>query len=141
MEGAPLTRAKTELLKCLQSLPDHVEVLIVFFDDGVLADPAGYRKLGRRSVAKIEQWVASVETAGGTNPNAGMQHAFGQSKIPDAVFLLTDGEIPYDAPQYIRLLNSDGAVRIHTIALVSNAGEAALKQIASENKGDYRFVP
>ncbi|MEQ9410975.1 MAG: VWA domain-containing protein [Fuerstiella sp.] len=141
MNGIPLQRAKDELMTCVNSLPAHVEVLVVFFDDVAHPAPGGYKRLGHRRRSDLDQWVSQVTVGGGTNVNAGMQHAFDAEEVPDAVFLLTDGQFDSGSPAFIRNLNSDGKVRINTVALVSPSGEALLRQIAEENNGDYRFVP
>jgi Mg-chelatase subunit ChlD len=141
MAGEPLQRAKEELMKCIRHLPQHVEVHVVFFDDLALPEPGGYRKLHRRNVESIQKWVDRISEGGGTNVNAGMKCVFSRRQLPDAIFLLTDGEFDTDTPQFVRQLNPDGNVTINTVALVSNGGEYLLKQIARENKGDYRFVP
>lgn len=140
MQGTPLARAKAELLNCIRGMPEHVQVLVVFFDDGVLVDPAGSGRLTPQRLASLEQWVANVATGSGTNAKVGMQHALAQPQPPDAIFLLTDGEFSADTPRFIRSLNT-GDSTIHTVALVSRGGEPLLKQIAEQNHGDYRFVP
>ncbi len=140
MQGEPLARAKEELMKCIHRMPEHVYVLVVFFDDGVLADPAGSGQLTASRISALESWVRNVSTGSGTDAKVGMQFALRQPSPPDAVFLLTDGEFSDDTPNFVRALNASNA-SIHTIALVSRAGEAKLKQIANQNNGDYRFVP
>lgn len=140
MAGAPLTRAKAELLKCVHRMPAHVNVLILFFDNDILVDPAGPGKLTAARLESMERWVNRVTTGSGTDPRVGMQHALTQSPPPDAVFLLTDGEFTNDTPAFIHHLNNNGST-IHTVALVSRAGESLLKQIADQNNGDYKFVP
>jgi Mg-chelatase subunit ChlD len=141
MAGEPLKRAKEELMKCLSHLPQHVEAHVVFFDDNVLSEPGMYRKLHRRNVESIQKWVDRVSAGGGTNVKAGMKYVFSRHQLPDAIFLLTDGQFDTDTPQLVRQLNPDSTVTINTVALVSNSGEYLLKRIAQENKGDYRFVP
>lgn len=141
MSGVPLRRAKDELLECLDSLPPHVEATVVFFDDGAHPFPGGYTKLSRRGAASLENWVSRVTVGGGTNVNAGMQHAFAGKTLPDAVFLLTDGQFDPGSPEFIRQLNAESNVRINTVAFLSRSGEALLRRIADENNGDYRFVP
>ena len=61
---------------------------------------------------------------------------------PGAIFLMTDGEFE-EGPVFgvINALNSDRSVSINTIAFHSKGGEVALKRIAAENRGDYRYVP
>ncbi|MEZ6124496.1 MAG: VWA domain-containing protein [Planctomycetaceae bacterium] len=140
MTGPRLDRAKEELLVCLSSLPEHIEVQIVFFDDVAEGNPDGYVRLTRRNLQRIEDWIGTIDARGGTNVKAGMDFVFASRHLPDAVFLLTDGEFEGDTPAHIRRLNNDANVRVNTIALISNLGETLLKRIAKDNRGDYRFV-
>lgn len=140
MQGEPLARAKAELMKCIHRMPEHVHVHVLFFDYGVLPDPAGSGQLTAQRVIDLERWVRNVTTGSGTDAKVGMQYALTQSSPPDAIFLLTDGEFSVDTPSYIQGLN-DSNSSVHTIALVSRVGESMLKQIANQNNGDYRFVP
>ena len=141
MAGSPLEQAKDELLRCLRHLPQHVEVLIVFFDDSAHPSPDGYSTLGHPRMQRLAKWVNNVVVGGGTNVKVGMEYALTQKWKPDAVFLLTDGECEPDTPRFIAQLNADQSIRINTVSLVSRLGEGLLKQIARENNGDYRHVP
>lgn len=141
MAGAPLQRAKAELLTCVRALPSRVEVKVVFFSSVSRPDPKGYRKLDRRNVDGLEKWINTIAEGGGTEVILGMNDAFSGSKKPDAIFLLTDGQFDGNTPAKIQQLNPDQKTRINTIALISRSGESLLKKIANENRGDYRFVP
>jgi len=141
MAGVPLRRAKEELMKCIRSLPRHVEVQVVFFDNVAEEAPGGFRRLTRRGIDSLQDWVDRVAEGGGTEVNTGMQMAFSSGEEPDAIFLLTDGEFAAGSPAFIRKLNASNKVQVNTVALVSDAGAPLLKQIAKDNRGDYRFVP
>lgn len=141
MQGLPLKRAVDELKKTLRLLPERVEVHVVFFDDFAMASPLGYAPLTTRNRGKLNRWIDQVSAGGGTNVNVGMDEAFSEAPLPDAVFLLTDGNFHQDVPPHIRDLNKKGRVRVNTIALVNRDGEQLLRLIAKENRGDYRFVP
>ncbi|MGA1045442.1 MAG: magnesium chelatase, partial [Phycisphaerales bacterium] len=61
---------------------------------------------------------------------------------PDAIFFLTDGEVPADTPALVRRLND--RIRptvINTVAFGTEAGRAALEEIARDSDGIFRFVP
>lgn len=141
MSGPPLQRAKEELMKCIRSLPQHVEVQVVFFDSVATVAPGDFEKLSRRRVDELQKWVETIAPAGGTNVDGGMLAAFAGRQKPDAIFLLTDGGFEGSSPDFIRQLNNSLNVQINTVALISDAGAPLLKQIARENNGDYRFVP
>lgn len=141
MNGLPMKRARKELMSCINHMPKHVEVFVVFFDDLAYPDEGSYRGVDAQNLQELEDWVNTIQANGGTDVKIGMRTVFSEGKPPDAIFLLTDGNFAGDTPSYIRKLNSKSGVRINTVALVSRAGESLLKQIAAENDGDYRFVP
>ncbi len=141
MAGPPLERAKEELLRCLRGLPEGTEVLVIFYDNFATPDPVGYRRTGPGQLKLLGSWVNSQGVGGGTDAETGLRQAFVGKDPPDAIFLLTDGAIDPSTAAAARQLNPDTKVRINTIALTSQDGEAILKQIAKENNGDYRFVP
>lgn len=141
MDGLPMRRARKELMNCINHMPKHVEVFVVFFDDLAYPDEGRYRCVDAQNLQELEDWVNTIRANGGTDVKIGMRTVFNEGKPPDAIFLLTDGNFDGDTPSYIRKLNSKSGVRINTVALVSRAGESLLKQIAGENDGDYRFVP
>jgi len=58
---------------------------------------------------------------------------------PDVVFLLSDGDIPPETRAIVTRENKRSV--IHTIALGSNKGAVVMKQIAAENKGEFKFIP
>ena len=136
-----MQRAREELMNCIHAMPKHVEVFVVFFNDIAHPDKAAYRKMDSSNLAELQQWVNSNSAGGGTEVSAGMKEVFSRSDLPDSIFLLTDGDFNPSTPQFVKQLNSAGTVRINTVALVSQAGERLLKQIAKENDGDYKYVP
>lgn len=141
MQGLPLQRAKDELLKCLDQLPDSAEATVIFFDMTSMEVPGGLQPLSKRNRKTMAQWVTNISPGGGTSPAAGVQPIFATGREPpDVIFLLTDGGFNMHEVNMIRGMNSSDS-QINTVALISRAGEYLLKQIASQNRGDYRFVP
>jgi hypothetical protein len=63
---------------------------------------------------------------------------------PDAVFLLSDGELQDDSLLRLRVLNNrqgpSRQIPIHTIHLFSQEGRFTLQQIAVENGGSFTPV-
>ena len=54
---------------------------------------------------------------------------------------MTDGQIPSNTPMEVRRLNGRGkTVVINTIAFGDESGRDALRQIAEDSGGTYRFV-
>lgn len=142
MSGLPLQRAKEELIKSLQRLPQGLEFQIIFFDDlHHTFPPGGFAEVSEESLESAEQFISGIRSGGGTNVQLGMRRALGGTTRPDTVFLLTDGEFDPRTPEMIQTQNEDGQTRINTVAFVDRAGEPLLRAIAAENKGDFRFVP
>ena len=82
-------------------------------------------------------WLEKAQTSGGTEPQEAMRIALALK--PDVVFLLSDGDIPPETRAIVTRENKRSV--IHTIALGSNKGAVVMKQIAAENKGEFKFIP
>ncbi|MFM7037130.1 MAG: VWA domain-containing protein [Planctomycetaceae bacterium] len=142
MQGPPLERARQELLNSLRKLPEGMEFQVIFFDDLPYSFPArGFAQMDAAALAEAEGFVNGIQGGGGTNVMQGMQQIFSQRSRPDTAFLLTDGEFDPTTPEFIQDRNRGGKVRINTVAFVNRDGESLLRQIADENRGDFRFVP
>jgi uncharacterized protein with von Willebrand factor type A (vWA) domain len=142
MQGPPLERARQELLNSLQKLPEGMEFQVIFFDDLPYSFPSsGFAQMDAESLSAVEGFINGIQGGGGTNVMQGMQKIFSQRSRPDTAFLLTDGEFDPTTPEFIQNRNRGGKVRINTVAFVNRDGESLLRQIASENRGDFRFVP
>jgi hypothetical protein len=70
-----------------------------------------------------------------------MQRALGLSPAPDTVWLLSGSQLPEKVIDNIREANASVNARINTIGLYTRDGEGAMRRIADENRGAYRFVP
>jgi hypothetical protein len=144
MEGGRFRRALSELVRSVGKLKGDQQVFVIFFSDDTY--PMFSPKVSKSMIAaspnnkrRINRWARYQEPGGGTNPAGSLQMAL--KLHPDAIFLLTDGEL-YDADyvvEMLRVLNKD-KVSIHTIAFESDAGTGTLETIAEENRGSYRFV-
>lgn len=142
MQGARFRRARQELVNALKEMRQEQQFYIVFYTDQTyplywpnsvaelqLATPNNLRKTGL--------WLEKAQTSGGTEPQEAMRIALGLQ--PDVVFLLSDGDIPPDTRSIVMRENKRSV--IHTIALGSNKGAVVMKQIAAENKGEFKFIP
>jgi len=115
---------------------------VVFFHDKPhAANPASLIIPTPSGKAKAFEFLENVSAYGQTNPIPAIELAFRQN--PDVVFLLTDGDFPDNeaVAQWIRQHNARKVV-IHTIAYVNrdDSYAKALKQIADENRGTFKFV-
>ena len=143
MQGPPLDRAREELIKSISRLPSGIEFRIVFFDHLTYEFPGGSQDFATASASsrqRAESWIKGINSGGGTDVKLGMKVVLSSNTKPDTVFLLTDGAFEFDAPQFIKSANTKDA-RVNTVAFVTQAGEALLKTIAKDNRGDYKFVP
>lgn len=142
MQGPPLERARQELLNSLRKLPQGLEFQVIFFDDLPYSYPAGgFAEMDPTSLAEAAAFISGIQGGGGTNVMQAMRQVFSQRTRPDTAFLLTDGEFDLETPEFIQSRNRGAKVRINTVAFVNRAGEPLLRRIASENRGDFRFVP
>ena len=58
---------------------------------------------------------------------------------PQVVYFLTDGEIPDDTAEVVRIANKSQVI-VNTVALKYAGSAELLQSIARENNGKYRFV-
>lgn len=141
MSGAPFETAKRELLRSLRALQPHEQFFVIFYDGQ--ADPMPGERLVSATPGNIENavdWVRSVSLGGSTNPTEALTLAL-EDLRPDTIWLLSDGAFGAGVVDVIATHNADRRTHINTLAFVNRSGEALLKVIASENRGDYRFVP
>lgn len=142
MAGDRLTHTKLELRRSIEKLPDDGQYSIIFFDDGAHPMPPGKMvPATRKNKSDGIDWMRAQDGGGGTNPTQALEIAL-KDPQPDAIFLMTDGVFPPDPVfEVIDRLNHDRKVVINTIAFHEKEAEAALKRIATENRGDYTYIP
>ena len=89
-----------------------------------------------------ETFLENIESAGETDPVAGLNRAFDAN--PAVIYLLTDGDFPDSAAvlNCIARRNPPHAVTINTIAFLGERTEyeAVLRRIAAENGGMFKRV-
>ena len=141
MAGLRLEHTKLELERSIERLPEDGSFCIVFFDSW--ADCMAPCRMVRATASNKQDaidWLRGAHARGGTQPETGLELALPMK--PGAIFLMTDGQF-LEAPVFevINRLNADRSISINTIAFHEKSGEEPLKRIASENRGDYRYVP
>ena len=78
----------------------------------------------------------------GTQPIPAFGHVFALDTRPDSIFFMTDGLIPVDTVPSVSSMNGGGAhVQINCIAFGQEANQGALRRLAAESDGIFRFVP
>lgn len=142
MEGSRFGDATFELIRSIRALRDFESFAVVFYDTTATPMPRpGLLKANAENKEWAIEWIRSISIGGGTEPSEAMRIALAELK-PDTIWLLSDGMFNrIEAVDEIAQLNQDGRVQINTIAFHEAAGEVALKRVAEQNDGDYRFVP
>jgi hypothetical protein len=145
MTGPPLERVKKEMIRTLNELQPGSEFYIIFFDHAATPMPGNKWYKARADIAKATPWIQSMPIGGGTDPTMAFQHAFMMKPLPDAVFFMTDGEIPDHSAQVADQVNPKRAgkkIPIHTILFlnITPLAEQRMKTIATQSGGTYRPV-
>lgn len=89
--------------------------------------------------ARLKRWLSARKLGPGTLPARAMTLALGMH--PDAIFMLSDGELRDETVLLLRNLNGFSTERrqvpIHTVHLMSMDGRDSLQMIATENAGTF----
>ncbi len=155
MRGGAWESAKAELLKSLRSLKPTQRFYIIFFNQVTAAIPMpGEREPANTPLyataahlQHAQNWIESIQLARGAPPNEALELAI--SREPEAIYLLTDGVTKVDVAGFLRkanrvedlILGQQVRVPIHAIAYHSLSGEALMRTVAQENKGQFIYVP
>lgn len=149
-------RAVSELLYSLDRLDSDQWFFVVLFSDTTrrMFDESGEAEMlpaTRENKKRLEQWIASIQPHGGTQPRGAIRLAM--SLRPDAVFMLSDGafdgwkpgnrgDVFRPSPQVESLLAKDdrGQVPIHSFAFEDPQAKANMETLASLTGGRYRFL-
>lgn len=135
--------ARQELVSALRSMqPAQLFYVLLFHTGGYEGMPSlGPVPATQENVRAMTNWLFSVGHRTGADPSKAMQRAMTLSPAPDAAWLLSGSTLPSDAVDNTRDANAGPNARINTVNLYSRDGEEALRRIADENRGAYRFVP
>ena len=141
-----------ELIRALQSLSPDQEFFIISFDSsahpmfGLVPQRGAFLNPTAVNVANVLNWLVTFQLGGKTYPSSAVEMAM--KLEPDAIFLLSDGEISDSTVQDLRLwnhkkdkeANAKTLIPIHTVLLHSQIGFATLQTIANENSGTFTPV-
>ncbi|TWU24700.1 VWA domain-containing protein [Bythopirellula polymerisocia] len=149
MRGGELETLVDELIKSVESLTTEQQFYVIFYSD--MLYPLFYPQPVQRFVPaddrfkkSLRQWLETVEFCLGNEVDKAIEAA--QMIRPDAVYLLTDGDLDStrDQRRMAYLLNSQGRrFPIHTFGMgTGEKGRAAdkLRQVAEANRGIFRAV-
>lgn len=113
-------RLATELMRSLQELPATASFCVAFFDTSARAFPAakeGWERARRGGVDRFQRWARQASPGGGTEPIYGFDHLLSLDVSPDAIFFMTDGEIPPEQASSIlaKVVRRARPIAIHCI--------------------------
>jgi hypothetical protein len=135
--------ARLEVVRALQSMNAAQSFYVLFFHSGGYEGMPSLAPIpaSPENVRAMTNWLFSVGHRAGADPTKAMQRALGLAPEPDAVWLLSGSPLPEDVVDNIRQANAFVNARINTASLYNRDGEQALRRIAGENRGVYRFIP
>jgi len=146
-QGAPIRKARSELISSLAGLNHHQQFQIIFYNTVTRAMQHRDKSVEMLYATDINrtlarQFIQSVEPDGGTDHLPALKRAL--SFHPDVIFFLTDAKHPQLSGadlNEIRSLNA-GKAKIHCIEF----GEGfpvqegnSLDKLARQNRGSYRY--
>ncbi len=147
--GLPLRSAKRELIRSLNSLSEHQEFQIIFYNDNakpfqMAGTPLTMVRGEPQNLRRAQDYIDSIRAFGGTKHKAALLMALRMS--PDVIFFLTDAHIPRLSSIELATIQ-DRAGRsgtsIHAVEFGSQpAGspDSFLRDLASMNGGQYQYV-
>ncbi len=152
MIGPRWEALRSELNRAIRSLSPDQEFFVISFDSvahpmfNKLPPKGTFLAATTENVSKLNNWVNAIQHGGNTFPASAIGIAL--QLEPDAIFLLSDGEIRdstlYDLRRFNRRPDEEEKVKvgvpIHTVLLHSDAGFMTLKTIADENDGVFTPV-
>ncbi len=136
--------AMREMARSIEALPDYAWFYVVLFSSEIMMPRMleGWTRARPATISGLIRWLNDVDPGGGTQPAPAFVQVFSLDRRPDAIFFLTDGQIPPDVSSIVAALNGKGRrVVITTIAFGDPSGQDQLKDIARESGGVFRFVP
>src|SRR5690606_3868119 len=146
MSGCRFDRARIELIESIRRLKPQQAFYVYFFTTSAIpidhpaASTPQLISASDNHVAQFESSISEISTHGGSSGGpAAVTEAL--KLKPDAIFFLSDGDLPFNTADVIQNQNRRPAIPIHTIGFEDRSGEALLQQIANDSEGTYRFVP
>jgi hypothetical protein len=149
MEGSRWYRAVKELIAAVDELDKGQEFLVLLYNTRTKVmldtDPrsAALIRATGNNKSYFKRWIRQQRTEGGTFPAHSMYLAL--SLRPDAIYLLSDGELQDQTVRMLRFWNvprlqyggSDTKTPIHTISLGGGRGQMTMMTIAEQNNGTF----
>lgn len=148
MKGDRWSVARQKLIESLKTLEKGQEFFVICFDEqtsllfNCQPQEMEFKKVNDVVIERVSRWLRSRTLGPATMPAQALQLALAMR--PDAIFILSDGELQDDSIPMLRMINVDAGSKhktpIHAIHLISEQGMETLKQLAVENSGSFRHV-
>jgi von Willebrand factor type A domain len=140
IEDDRIARATIELRRSVFALQPPQKFEVIFFNTESIPMPGGPipRSADLQSKNQLLLWLRLIEPDGGTDPRPALKQAI--MLRPDAVFLLSDGDLPEGTVKEVAKLNTR-KVPIHCVDLAGGLAGDQLKMIASDSGGQYASRP
>jgi hypothetical protein len=152
LDGGRWVALRRELIRAIKGLSPDQEFFVISFDVGAHPMFESYPPVGKflpptaESIQRLNYWLNGIDHGGATLPASSIGLALRLK--PDAIFLLSDGEIQDNTVADLRVYNRTKqesgdfkvAIPIHTVLLYSAIGAATLQAIADENDGVFTPV-
>ena len=151
MEGAPLRRAKEELIRSFDALDSLHQFNIIFYNhEFEMWRSGGGRKLVFATPAEkknAERFIDSITAVGGTGHYKPLMEAIRHR--PDVIFFLTDGDAKDDLkPHELAAIDRENSfgkgVQINVIHFgsggLTDSESRFLRQLAEQNYGEYEYI-
>lgn len=148
MTGDRWLYACQELMDSVTRLQPHQRFYVICFDERTTCmfntppSRATYHESDESTRRRLKSWLKTKSLGRGTFPAVAMSMAL--KMRPDAIFMLSDGELHDDTLVRLRTLNGFSSERrqipVHTIHLMSLEGRATLETLAMENAGSFTPV-
>lgn len=147
MGGPRWLTARSELIRSIRSLKPDQEFAIMLYSSMSWSlqgsiNEAAFVRATPENLDSASIWLGKQIPGGGTLPLPAVRQAI--SLHPDAIFLLSDGELQDDTRGYLWRYNREkaryGQVRVHTVGVGMFAGAQLLALIAAENGGEFHQV-
>ena len=149
MKGLRWYLARKNLIASLSRLDAQQEYFVICFDEktsllfNTPPNKISYYRVKELDTDRVAKWLAARKLGESTKPSRALEYALKMQ--PDAIFILSDGELQDETLQMLRLYNITSGSRkkipIHAIHLISQQGMETLKRLAQENGGTFRHVP
>lgn len=150
MIGERWERAKYELERSIADLNDDQTFCVVLYNSGTRVMMGGRNVellvANAENREKVSRWLNRQYPNGGTYPRQAVMASL--EVEPDAIFLLSDGEIQDNTREFLLASNRNrdngqgdySKIPVHTIALLSTFGQQMLRSIADDNEGTFTRV-